>query len=661
MIKTSSVISMLVLIGIVTACAKVEQVSDNSESSTSDVATAVQGQATQTTPAPLTRAVLDQSIERHTLAFMKAQPILSTLLDIDQNAVGGSYNNRFPDYSPSGMRFVQSLMRDAIQELSALDGTGLGKDDSLHLKTVLAIENYYAGSDRFPAGYIDTWGGHLPYIVNQISGPLIDIPKAMQVQQRVESKQDALDYLSRLGGFQQLVDQVLKKVRADENAGVILPQKLYPKTLSYFEKFFAAQAEQHPLVTTFATRLDKVESLSAEEKAQLVEKAAVLVDDTVYPAYKKIAAFMAEQQNRAPSEDGIWGQPGGNDFYRHEIRNLGDSPLSADEIHQIGLREVKRLSVEMDTILKDNGIDSGSVGERMMALTDDPRFLYQDTDDGRAKLLEALNQQVNDVMAKAPSMFATLPQAKVEVRRIPVVSEAGEAGGFYTSPSLDGTRPGIYWINLRDMKANPSFSLKTLTYHEAVPGHHFQIALNMAQKDIGLFRQNAPFNAYVEGWALYSELLANEMGMYQDDPWGNLGRLQAELYRAVRLVVDTGLHAKQWTREQAIDYFYKTAGTPMSDVVAEVERYMAWPGQALGYKIGMLQLVKLREWAHSELGEQFDIRGYHDVILLPGARPMALVKDDVEAWVKGLLELKIATKKAKEVKTETAVETPERK
>lgn len=224
-------------------------------------------------------------------------------------------------------------------------------------------------------------------------------------------------------------------------------------------------------------------------------------------------------------------------------------------MHQTGLDEVERISGEMDAILKANGYETGTVGERMVALAGEPQFLFEDSDAGRRALLDSLNVEIDAIMEIAPSLFATIPSQSVEVRRIPEVSEKGEAGGFYTPPSMDGKRPGIYWINLRDMSAVPSFGLKTLTYHEAVPGHHFQIALNMAQQDIGLMRQNAPFNAFVEGWALYSELVAKEMGMYKDDPFGDLGRLQAELYRAVRLVVDTGLHAKNGAANRPLIIF----------------------------------------------------------------------------------------------------------
>lgn len=579
------------------------------------------------------REELDYIIEQHTQGFVYQQPVLATMLDISPDKAGGAYNHRLPDYSPEGMQKLQSHMRQASSELAAIPLSQLNNTNALHIRIVKTIENYYAGSQTFPAGYIDTWGGHLPYIVNQISGPLIDVPKAMQVQQKISNHNEALQYLKRLSQLKLMTEQVLKKVKADEQQGVILPEKLFPQTLAYLNKFLSTPASKHPLVTTFAERLENIESLKAQQRHSLLEKSAAIVAGEVYPAYQKVFDFMQAQRSRAPKADGIWAQPGGGEFYQHEIQYLGDSSLTADQIHQIGLDEVDRITREMDSILSENGYNEGTVGARMVKLSSNQRFLYENSDQGREQLLNDLNQQVAAIMVKAPDIFATIPETGVEVRRIPPVSEAGEAGGFYTPPSLDGSRPGIYWINLRDMKATPSFGLKTLTYHEAVPGHHFQIALNMAQKDIGLLRQNAPFNAYVEGWALYAELLAEELGMYENDPWGNLGRLQAELYRAVRLVVDTGLHAKRWSREKAIDYFHSTTGTSMTDVVAEVERYMAWPGQALGYKLGMIEFVQLRDWARKKLGRKFDLKEFHDVILLPGARPMQLVKSDIQSWV----------------------------
>ncbi|MDF2177336.1 DUF885 domain-containing protein [Aliiglaciecola sp. CAU 1673] len=574
-----------------------------------------------------------QLIEQHTLAFMALQPALSTMLDVPPEQVGGPYNHRLPDYSPSGMQALQKLMRNSLKELEKVGKGDLDDAGQQHLAIVKVIEEYFAGHEKFQAGYIDTWAGHLPYIINQISGPLIDIPKLMQVQQSVTTEQEANDYLERLRALEGMTYQVIDKFKADVAQGVVLPANLIPGTLTYFDNFLSPPPAEHPLVTTFAERLNNISELGGKKRKNLTRQATELLEQKIYPAYTK-ARKTVEQVPNAREADGIWSQPKGDQFYRHAIQYLGDTDLDADAIHQVGLDEVARISAEMDSILDANGYTEGSVGERMVALAKEERFLYEDSDEGRAKLLDDLNIEIDKIMAKAPELYATMPTQAVEVRRIPPVSEKGEAGGFYTPPSLDGSRPGIYWINLRDMAAVPSFGLKTLTYHEAVPGHHFQIALNMAQEDIGLLRQNAPFNAFAEGWALYSELTAKEMGMYVDDPFGDLGRLQAELYRAVRLVVDTGLHHKRWTRGQAIEYFHTTTGTSMTDVVAEVERYMAWPGQALGYKLGMLKLVELRDMAKEELGDKFDIRAFHDLILLPGARPMSLVAEEVKDWVK---------------------------
>ena len=576
---------------------------------------------------------LRELVDAHTDVFIKQQPTLSTMLALEPALGGEGYNAALPDYSVSGMAQLQQDMDQAYSQVTASESHGLSDADLLHQKVVADILSYYRGDQSFSGGYIDTWGGHLPYVINQISGPLIDIPKVMQVQQSVTSEKEAQEYLSRLASLETLVDQVVGKFRADMEEGIQLPKKLHPKTLAYFDSFLGTSPEQHALVTSFSNKLSAIESLSEDGKSELAAQASKLVRETVYPAFAKARQAVIESQKTAKEQDGIWSQPGGDDFYLHEIKYLGDSSMSADEIHQVGLDEVARISAEMDSILKANGYEQGTVGERMVQLAKEERFLYADSDEGRQALLDDLNVEIKAIMEKAPEMYNTMPTQSVEVKRIPPVSEAGEAGGFYSPPSLDGTRPGIYWINLRDMAAVPSFGLKTLTYHEAVPGHHFQIALNMAQQNIGLLRQNAPFNAYVEGWALYSELVAKEMGMYETDPFGDLGRLQAELYRAVRLVVDTGLHRKKWTREQAIDYFHTTTGTSMTDVVAEVERYMAWPGQALGYKLGMLQFVELRNYAEQELGDKFDLPAFHDLLLLPGARSMSIVRADVETWV----------------------------
>lgn len=580
----------------------------------------------------LNRAEIDNTINTYTRTFITHQPALATSLKL-QSSEYGEYANRLPNYSLAGMQALQIDMHEAAEQLKALQSKNLSEKDRLHVAVNEVIARYYAGDRQFSGGYIDTWGGHLPYVVNQISGPLIDIPNVLKDQHGIATEKDATDYLKRLSAFATLTEQVRSKVADDASKGIILPKPLFPNTLGYLNNFTAPKAAAHPLVTSFAEKLVSVDRLDEKTKTVLVKKAAKIVESEIYPAFVKVSEDMQALEAQAPTKVGIWAQPNGEAFYQHEITYLADSTMTAEEIHNVGVAEVKRISEQMDAILKANGYTQGSVGERMQKLSEEARFLFADSDEGREELLAFLRGEIKTIEDKALSLFSSLPPQAVEVKRIPKAVEAGAPGGYYNAPSLDGSRPGIFAINLKDMNAVPSFGLKTLTYHEAVPGHHFQIALNMLQTDIGLMRQNASFNGFIEGWALYSELVAYEMGMYENDPFGDLGRLQAEAYRAARLVVDTGLHHKQWTRQQAIEYFAEATGSAMSDVVSAIDRYIAWPGQALGYKLGMIKLVELRDKAKTELGDNFDIKAFHDLILLKGARPIAIVERDVDTWI----------------------------
>ncbi|KZN30802.1 DUF885 domain-containing protein [Pseudoalteromonas luteoviolacea] len=580
----------------------------------------------------VSRQDVDKVVEHYTREFIAHQPAMATSLKLDSTDYG-TYANRLPDYSVAGMQALQIDMERAAEQLKQLQSANLDNKDLLHVQVNEVIARYYAGDKVFAAGYIDTWGGHLPYIVNQISGPLMDVPGVLQNQHGIENEADAKAYIERLGAFAKMVDQVRDKVLADAKRGVILPKPLFPNTLSYLNSYTQPTAQEHVLVTSFGDKLSKLDTLGEQAKDDYVALAAKAMSQKVYPAFKRISNEMAKLEKQASDSVGIWSQPNGEAFYQHAITYLADSDMSAEQIHEVGLAEVERISKRMDEILRANGYTKGSVSERMKQLNEEPRFLFANSDEGREELLEFLRGEIKVINEKAPQYFSTLPPQKVEVKRIPVEVEAGAPGGYYYGPSLDGSRPGVFAINLKDMKAVPSFGLKTLTYHEAVPGHHFQIALNMLQTDIGLMRQNASFNGYIEGWALYSELLAYEMGMYENDPFGDLGRLQAEAYRAARLVVDTGLHFKKWSRDEAIAYFAEATGSAMSDVVPAIDRYIAWPGQALGYKLGMLKFEELRKDAQKALGDKFDMTSFHDEILLKGARPLALVEKDIARWV----------------------------
>ena len=304
-------------------------------------------------------------------------------------------------------------------------------------------------------------------------------------------------------------------------------------------------------------------------------------------------------------------------YYDYQLRNHTSTNMNADEVFALGLAEVERIQQEMDEILRAEGLAEGTVAERMTALNDDPNFLYPDTDDGRERILVDYQTIIDEIDEQMSEWFVTLPKASVRVERVPEFREEGSAGAYYMGPAMDGSRPGTFYANLRDMKGHPKFGMRTLAYHEAVPGHHFQTALQMELKGVPMFRRILGFTAFSEGWALYAERLAWEAG-FHTDPYDNLGRLQAELFRAVRLVVDTGIHRKRWTREQAIDYMLANTGMAESDVVAEIERYMVWPGQATAYKVGMMKILALRERAKAALGDAFDIREFHEAVLRNG-------------------------------------------
>lgn len=576
---------------------------------------------------------LEELYQSATQILFRNRPVGATLYGLEMEQVGDYYANQLADHSPKAEKTFRDQLFSVSKAIAEYPDSNLSEQAKQNQQVMANITRYYAGHPDYPFGYIDTWMGLSPFIINQINGPLMDTPRTLQNDHRLKSEQDALDYIARLAQFDQFVTSVEEKFLSDIEQGWVPPSEVLNGAINYLTKFVQPKPEKHPLFENFVTKLDKVEGLTLEEKAILVDEAKRQMKDVVYPAFVKVTETVKTTLEKAREEDGIWAQPGGAGYYQDAILQLGDSTLSADDIHQVGLNEVKRISAEMDRILSPMGYNKGSVGARMKRINQESRFLYEDSDEGRKQLLADLNAYIDEINEKMAGLFRTKPPYEVEVRAFPKDIEDGAPGGQYTPPSLDGSKPGVYWINLRDMKANPKYSLKTLTYHEANPGHHWQIALNLAQGDLPLLRRIAPYNAYVEGWALYSELVAKEIGMYKDDPFGDLGRLQAELFRAVRLVVDTGLHHKRWTREQAIDYMAKTTGSAESDVVAEIERYMAWPGQALGYKLGMIKIVELREKAQKQMGENFNLAEFHDLVLLGGAVPMTVLESKIDRWI----------------------------
>ncbi len=577
-----------------------------------------------------TTASLDELYQKSTQTLFKARPAAATMLGIDSKTAGGSYNHRLADFSPETEAQLRTQLRQTTEELKNIHTLVVDENKQV----MQNLGRYFAGNKNFDIGYIDTWMGLSPFIINQINGPLIDVPNTLITNQQINSLADANDYIKRLDHYDLFVERILAKMSADSDRNWVPPLVIVNKSIAAMKAFIKPSVDQHPFVTSFENKLKDNKTITFNDKKHMIDKVKLIVAIKVYPAYRNVITALEDLSISARSESGIWAQPNGAEYYKDAVKMLGDTNLTPAQIHQLGLDEVQRILKQMDTILKSQAMSKGTVGQRMTALNDDARFLYEDSDTGRQQLLNDLNGYIKGISKRMDEQFATRPKYAVEVRKFPKSREESAPGGMYTNPPIDGSQPGIYWINLRDIKANPKFDLKTLTYHEAIPGHHWQIALNLEQESLPLLRRIAPYNAYTEGWALYSEKVAAEMGMYKNDPFSDLGRLKAELFRAVRLVVDTGLHYKKWTREQAIKYMAQTTGTVESDVVAEIERYMVWPGQALGYKLGMINILRLRDKAQKQLGDKFDIKAFHDLILLGGAVPMEILNNKVEAWIK---------------------------
>lgn len=564
--------------------------------------------------------------------LFQARPLSATDNGLSEEDVGQHYANRLGDFSPEAEQRLRQHLRQLSSRIRDYLLTSASQGEQETREVMLHLMQLSAGPPDFSVGITDYYG-ILPFPVTQLAGPPLDVFYTLQYAHQIEHENDAMDYIERLRRCKDMFASVQEKIWADSGQDWIPPKVILERAIVTFDNIQKLALPQHPLVKTLAEKLETVDGLSGEKREALIAQARKNVSEVVCPAYQALIEKTRSLITKARAESGIWAQPNGEEFYQNAIHQLGGSDLSAEEIHRLGLSEVERIAGEMDALLRDQDYKKGTVAQRMVALGEEPRFLYPDTEDGRRQLIDDLNQRVEVVTAKMKKLSKTAPSQHIEIRPIPVELQDGAPPGMYMGASADASRPAIFMVNLRDMKANRKFFLPTLVYHETVPGHHWQISLAMGLKDLPLLRRVTAFTAYAEGWALYAEQLAAELGLYEDDPFGNLGRLQAELFRAARLVVDTGLHHKRWTREKAIQYLDEMTGQPESLTASEVERYMIAPGQALGYKLGMLKMLELRDRAKTQLGKRFDLAEFHDIILLGGAMPLMVLERRVNNWI----------------------------
>jgi uncharacterized protein (DUF885 family) len=537
---------------------------------------------------------------------------------------GGPMARSLDDYSPGGeasLRAEYQAGRELLMRIRLNSASGA------FLPTVSAILENGTRSAAIPYGRINplNFSGHIPYLVTQISGPHIDSVNTMMEQQSLATAPAVDAWLEKLDGFPKSFDGIIEKIRADKASGCIPPKILLDKTLPVLDSFLAGDVSKHPMILALDRRTGEA-GLSRRIRSAAMKRALLSLEKRARPAFAKLRKEIAALALDGRSDAGIWAQPNGDEFYAANVRALGDTDKSPDEIHALGLEEVKRISAEMTRGLAARGLTTGSIGARMLALARDPVNQFANSDAGRAAVLDYVRGRVRWAEAFYPKLLpaAMIPRQSLSVKRVPLATQDSAAGGFYDGPSLDGSRPGIYWINLRDMASVPKFRLPTLSFHEGVLGHHTQVSIAAALEGAPLLARIASFNAYQEGWGLYAERLMAEMGAYKADPLGDLGRLQDELFRAVRLVVDTGMHHKRWTREAAITWMTDATGVAESRVTAEIERYMAWPGQALGYKLGQLRLLDMRARFLAKKGGT--LKGFHGTVLGQGAMPLDAVE-----------------------------------
>ncbi len=574
-------------------------------------------------PAPSAAEQVTTTLDSFFEQALDDSPQLVTQLGLDKGDRAQA-KFRLDDASLADKERDRALNTAQLNALKAIDRSQLSGMPLVNYDSVMfGLETGEEASRRFDYGYL---GAGQPYMLSQLTGSYRSTPDYLDNQHRIETREDADAYLSRLSDFGKVLDDESERARKDFAAGVIPPDFVVERALVQMRNL-NVPADKSPLVDSIARRA-KEKGIAGDHAAQ----AAKIYAETVRPALERQIALMAAVQPRAVHDAGVWRQPDGEAYYEHALRASTTTRLTADEVHNIGLEQARQLSARAEVILRGQGMTRGTVGERIQALYRNKKHHYPNTDAGKVKLIEDINKIVEATYKRLPEAFGTLPKAPLEIKRVPKYIEAGAPGGYYNQPTLDGSRPGIYWINLRDTAEYPTWTLPTLTYHEGVPGHHLQLSLQQ-EADLPMIRRASFISSYGEGWALYSEELAKEMGVYESDPLAELGMLQAALFRSARLVVDTGLHSKRWSREKAIATMSSIDGSPASAATTEIERYVVWPGQACSYMIGKLEWLRLREKAKTALGPRFDIRAFHDAGLLIGAVPLTVLEGVIDRHI----------------------------
>lgn len=589
--------------------------------------------ATQALPAEAQtpEAAADRLLARITEQLLTDYPESATSAGVDKDA-RARLRSRLSSHSASGQGVIRGHVRSTLSQLRRLDTDALSAGKKLDVDVVKTVYEIAADGFDFPYGDVailnNNWSyRNTPYVVAQNVGAFVEIPSFLDSSHSITTTADAEAYLDRMEAYARQLEGETVRVRADASRGVVLPDFLLAKTLQQLRTSRAAPITQWGIVTSLATRAAR-----ANLNPRYAADAARIAEQRIAPALDRQIAMLDSLQSRAASNAGVWGLPRGDEYYAWALRAGTTTDMTPDEVHQMGIDELRALHGRMDPILRSIGYTQGSVGARMTALGEDPRYKFAEGDPGRAEIMAFIQAKLTDIRARLPRAFHTPVPGFLEVVRISPDVEDGAPGAYGGAGTIDGREPGHFWINLRTTDLHRKFDLPDLTYHEAIPGHVWQGEYTFRQP---LVRSMLGFNAYSEGWALYAQQIADELGVYDDFPVGRLGYLQSLAFRACRLVVDTGLHSKRWTRAQGIDFFVRENGSNANEVQSEVDRYCSWPGQACGYKVGHTTINRLREGAQSTLGPRYDFAAFNDAVVGGGNVPMTVLGRVIDAYVAG--------------------------
>jgi uncharacterized protein (DUF885 family) len=567
---------------------------------------------------------LDALLTRWFDEDLRENPTAASNLGLDTGALA-ALRGKLGDASQAKADADRAKAVRRASELGAFGRDGLSAAGQLNYDIAAFRGEIGAGAARFHYGSV---GGRVaPYVVSQLGGAYYQVPDFLDTQHPIRTAEDAGHYLSRLDAFATSLDQESERIRHDSGLGVAPPDFVLDKAIGNLERLRATPAAETGLVRSLVRRAGE-----AHLEGDYGARATALVSGPIAGALDRQIAALRALRPAATHEAGVRRLPDGEAYYAWGLRANTTTTMTGDDIHRMGLAQVAELHAQLDPLLRAEGFTRGTVGERINALNVDPRNLFANSDEGRTALLAYLDEVLADLAPRLPRMFNTLPRAALRINRVPPAIESGAPGGYYQGAPLDNSRPGTYYINLKDTHEWPKMGLKTLTYHEGNPGHHFQISIAREAGSLPLYRRVGGFSAYSEGWALYAERVADELGCYEGDALGRIGYLQSYLFRAVRLVVDSGLHAKGWSRERAIRYMIDNAAEPEGSAVREIERYCVWPGQACAYKSGQTVIAALRAEAEQQMGARFDPKAFHDAVLNGGAMPLTVLQRRVREW-----------------------------